>query len=183
MNVAIALQDLLKQIPKCGKTHVIAIDGSAGAGKTTLAHELFLALSLDHSIQVIHLDEVYEGWNDALGSSLTSKLKNLLNQISGGENFILPIYDWSIGAFASEKIISPSEILLIEGVGSAQADVRPWTTATIWLDIPANEGLKRVLDRDGYSIESEMRVWQRKEAEHFFADRTRENADFILSTS
>lgn len=183
MNLAIALEDLLKEIPKCGTTHIIAIDGMAGAGKTTLAHELFLALSLDHVVNVVHLDEVYDGWADALGQSLRSKLTNLLLALSEGRQFALPIYDWSIGAFASEKVITPSDVLILEGVGSAQAVVRPWSTATIWLDIGAEEGLKRVLDRDGDSIENEMRVWQRKEAEHFFLDHTRESADFILATS
>lgn len=183
LNLAIALEDILTQNARCGKTHVIAIDGAAGSGKTTLACELSLALSLEHSIVVIHLDDIYEGWDDALGSSLTSKLKNLLVAISQGKSFTLPIFDWSIGAFSSQKVISPSDVLIIEGVGSAQAVVRPWTAATIWLDVAANEGLRRVLDRDGDSIVSEMVRWQLREAEHFYSDQTRENADFILSTS
>jgi cytidylate kinase len=70
----------------------------------------------------------------------------------------------------------------LEGVGSGQAKVREFASATIWLDIEAAVGLERVLNRDGVEIAEEMRQWQIDEDAHFYLDQTRENSDFILST-
>jgi uridine kinase len=183
MNLAVALSDLLSEETRCGNTHVIAIDGRAGAGKTTLAFELFLALSMKRSVTIIHLDEIYDGWEKALGGSLTKSLADLLSSISQAKSAILPIFDWTRGAFTSEKKIDPCDVLIIEGVGSAQTIVRTWATATIWLDIASEDGLKRVIERDGGAIEHEMMKWQIQEEAHFLAEQTRENSDFILSTS
>ncbi len=182
IDLTLALEDLLKSSPRCGKTHVIAIDGPAGAGKTTLANELFLSLSLKHRVEIIHLDEMYAGWDLALTEALTNTLSQVLETLSVGDLALYPIYSWTSGRFESERHILPCDVLIIEGVGSAQKLVREFTTATIWLDIDAQVGLSRVLVRDGIQIEEQMKRWQKRESEHFRADATRDNADFILST-
>lgn len=182
MNLVTAIEDLLIAPPRCGSTHVIAIDGRAGAGKTTLANELSLALSLHRKVTVIHLDEIYAGWELALGDSLTVSLSQILKSISAGQIATFPIYDWAWEQFDSTREISPCDVIIIEGVGSAQRVVRAQATASIWIDIDPHTGLERVLGRDGVAIEEQMKLWQVREEEHFLSDATRENADFILST-
>ena len=51
MELIAALTDLCKEKSR----PIIAIDGPAGAGKTTLASEIFLALSSKISVEVIHM--------------------------------------------------------------------------------------------------------------------------------
>ena len=182
IDLTLALEDLLKSPPRCGNTHVIAIDGPAGAGKTTLANELFLSLSLHHKVELIHLDEMYAGWDMALSESLTDSLSKVLENLALGEPGTYLIYNWAIAQFDSDRQILPCDVLIIEGVGSAQKLVREFTTSIIWLDIDPQLGLGRVLDRDGIQIEDQMNRWQIRESEHFRANSTRENADFILST-
>lgn len=182
MDFIAAIEGLLVEPARCGSTHLIAIDGRAGAGKTTLSNELFLAFSIHRAVNVIHLDEVYAGWQLALGESLTQTLSRLLKDLSAEVSHQLPIYNWKTKSFESHRMIYPCDLLIIEGGGSAQAIVREYSTATIWLDIDSSTGLKRVLDRDGLAIEQEMHQWQIDEDKLFLADRTRENADFILST-
>ncbi|MEY4337799.1 MAG: hypothetical protein RL680_694, partial [Actinomycetota bacterium] len=58
---------------------LIAIDGRAGAGKTTLAAKFFEELSVDKSVQVIHMDDLYNGWNNALDERLTKTLELIVN--------------------------------------------------------------------------------------------------------
>ena len=182
IDLTLALEDLLKSPPSCGNTHVIAIDGPAGAGKTTLAHELFLSLSLHHKVEIIHLDEMYAGWDMALTETLTISLSQVLETIALGNPATYPIYNWAWDQFDSDRQIFPCGVLIIEGVGSAQKLVREFTTAVIWLDIAPQIGLSRVLHRDGIQIEDQMKRWQKRESEHFRVNSTRENADFILST-
>lgn len=182
MNLVKTIEDLLIAPPLCGRTHIIAIDGRAGAGKTTLANELALALSIHRKVTLIHLDEIYAGWKLALGEELTVSLSRILTSISAGEIATVPVYDWATEKFTSTRQISPCDLIIIEGVGSAQRVVRDQATVTIWIDIDPKTGLERVLGRDGVAIKEQMKLWQISEEKHFLADATRENVDFILST-
>ncbi|MDP1711917.1 MAG: hypothetical protein Q8K86_05620 [Candidatus Nanopelagicaceae bacterium] len=182
MDLVKVVEEILLKPPRCGSSHVIAIDGRAGAGKTTLANNLFLALSSMCPATLIHMDEVYEGWESALGESLTERLSNLLEDLSRGAPHQLPIYDWSAKAFNSFREITPTRILILEGVGSGQRIVREFATAIFWLDIDSETGLTRVLERDGKISEPFMSQWQVDEDEHHRREKTRENADFVLST-
>ena len=47
---------------------LLAIDGPAGAGKTTLAAQLEKEFSATGSVRVVHLDDLYSGWTTALGN-------------------------------------------------------------------------------------------------------------------
>lgn len=182
MDLVKVLQEVLLMPPRCGVTHVLAIDGRAGSGKTTLASDLFLALNMKSSVSLIHMDEIYGGWDCALGESLTERLSDLLKDLSRGVPHQLPTYDWSAKVFNSYREISPTHVLILEGVGSAQRVVREFATATIWLDIDSRTGLARVLERDGKVSEPFMRQWQVDEDVHHLREKTRENADFVLST-
>ncbi len=182
MNLIAVLEDLLREPSRCGTSRVIAIDGRAGAGKTTLAHELFLAFGIERKVEVIHMDEIYSGWEDALGQRLTDTLTALLENISRGAKFQLPIFNWENSSFDSTREVSPVDLLILEGVGSAQSIVREYTSATIWLDVEASIGLRRVLVRDGNSLATQMQQWQLDEDAHFANDKTQQKADFVLST-
>lgn len=182
MNLVQVVEDLLLSPARCGGTHIIAIDGRAGAGKTTLANELYLALSLHRKVTVIHLDEIYAGWELALSESLTDSLTQILKSISVGNVATFPVFDWTWEQFDTTREVFPCDLIIFEGVGSAQRVVREMATASIWIDIDPHTGLERVLDRDGVAIEEQMKLWQIREEEHFLFDATRENVDFILST-
>jgi thymidylate kinase len=84
--------------------------------------------------------------------------------------------------FDREEQIAPTDYLILEGVGAAQAVVRKAGATTYWLDIDAETGLQRVLARDGAQIELEMRQWQIQQSIHFAADKTRENCEFKLTS-
>ena len=183
MNLVAVVEDLLKGAPRCGNTHIIAIDGRAGAGKTTFANELSLALSLHRKVSVVHLDEIYAGWELALTDTLTESLSQIIKSISDGESVTFPVYDWTWQQFDSTREISPCDLIIFEGVGSAQRVVRDIATASMWIDIDQQTGLQRVLGRDGAAIANQMNLWQEREEGHFLSDATRENADFILSTT
>jgi cytidylate kinase len=84
--------------------------------------------------------------------------------------------------FDREETIVPTDYLILEGVGAAQAIVRNAGATTYWLDIDAETGLQRVLARDGAHIEKQMRQWQIQQAIHFDADQTREKCEFKLTS-
>lgn len=158
---------------------IILIDGPAGSGKTTLALELKSQLRC----QVIHLDSLYNGWDDALGESLTSTLVELVTTFASGNSYKLPIFNWEKMEFDSVEIIEPADSIIIEGVGAGQSAIRSYASKLYWVEAPSEIGLQRVLARDGEGIATQMRRWQVSEAKHFSDERTREFANFIISTA
>ena len=161
---------------------LIAIDGPAGAGKTTLAAKFFAEFSVDKLVVVIHMDDLYDGWDDALGDSLTSTLAKILQAYKTKSEFTLSIFNWSTMGFDSTRSFQPSEVVILEGVGAGQKVVRDAGATLYWLDIEPEIGLARVLQRDGFEIESQMRRWQITQDAHFARDATRLHADHIITS-
>ncbi len=161
---------------------LIAIDGPAGAGKTTLAAKLLEEYSSTQSVTVIHMDDLYNGWTDALGDELSQKLGQIVRQYSLSRVFEIEIFDWSSMKFVGVQRIQPTDVLILEGVGAAQKIVRDADAITYWLDIEPAIGLERVLARDGQEIEVFMHQWQLDQEIHFVRDKTRENAQHIQSS-
>ena len=73
--------------------------------------------------------------------------------------------------------------MIIEGVGAGQSAIRGYASKLYWLEVDDEIGIQRVLQRDGAQIESEIRRWKEREAKHFELERTRDFADFIISTA
>ena len=178
MQLIAALLDLCSEKER----PIIAIDGPAGAGKTTLAHEIYLALSLKMSVTVIHMDDLYDGWDNALGADLSAILKYLVNQHQKSSSAQIKRYNWSTSSFGESENIEPADLLILEGVGSGDKSLQDDLAALIWIDIDPEIGVMRVIDRDGYQVEDEMKKWLGTQQEYFSQHSTREKADFILTT-
>jgi uridine kinase len=178
MDLIAALSDLcsLKNSP------IIAIDGPAGAGKTTLAHEIYLALSLKMSVKVIHMDDLYDGWDNALGEDLTKILLYLANQHKEQSPSKIKRYNWANSSFDESEELAPTDLLILEGVGSGDKALQDDLAALIWIDIDPEIGVKRVIDRDGVQVADEMEKWLGTQQEYFSQHSTREKADFLLTT-
>ena len=179
MQINEALRDLFSQ---ASKPLVIAIDGPAGSGKSTLASEIARGFAGTYDIEVIHLDELYNGWDEALSDELLQRISQLIAAQRAGLATDLAIYDWSAKSFSGSREIKAVQLLIIEGVGSSNLLLQDHLTTSIWLDIEQSIGLARVLERDGEQIREEMVKWQKMESEYFARDLTRERAEFVLST-
>jgi len=161
---------------------LIAIDGRAGAGKTTLATRFFDELSVDKTVEVIHMDDLYNGWENALDEGLTKTLESIVNAHHKKEGIEIDIFNWNSMSFGAKAMINPADILILEGVGAGQKVVRDAGATLYWLDIDAEEGIQRVLKRDGNQIAPQMKQWQIAQENHFMRDKTRENAEHIQSS-
>ncbi len=161
---------------------LIAIDGRAGAGKTTLAATIYEELSKDKTVAVIHMDDLYDGWENALSERLTQTLESIVKSHQNKVSFEIDIFNWQSMSFDSKRVIYPVDILILEGVGAGQKVVRDAGATLYWLDIDAEVGIQRVLNRDGNQIASQMKQWQIAQEIHFLRDKTRENAEHIQSS-
>ena len=128
------------------------------------------------------MDDLYNGWDNALSNPLSEILDRISTAHLAGREFVIKIFNWHIMQFDREEIVTPTDYLIIEGVGAAQQIVRETGATTYWLDIEPEIGLQRVLDRDGAHIEAQMRQWQVDQDKHFARDETRENCEFKLTS-
>jgi uridine kinase len=161
---------------------IIAIDGPAGAGKTTLASTLSLALSPQMSTTVIHMDELYPGWENALGDELTKTLTWLTSCHKAKKPLLYSSFNWIANEFNPPKSHASTQLLILEGVASAQLPIEESLATSIWLDLDPEIGFRRVIERDGENISLEMKKWLVTQEQHFAADRTKERCEFLLST-
>ncbi|CAN2205436.1 udk, uridine kinase [Candidatus Nanopelagicaceae bacterium] len=177
MNLTEALTDLLAS----PGPHLIAIDGPAGSGKSTLAKDLYLYYSATRDVNLLGLDDIYDGWDNALGQKLTNDLEKMAQAHANKTSFSVPIYNWATSSYGEVRVVEAREILIIEGVGSAQEIIRSHKAITIWMDIDPEHGVQRVLERDGHHIAEQMKAWQIMQSQHFAESGARDNADFIIT--
>ena len=178
MELTAALFDLCKSEQR----PILAIDGPAGAGKTTLAEHLAAALSLKYKVQIIHMDDLYNGWFDAFDHHLTEALAAISRAHKRKEKISISRYNWHDGAYSAAAEIPQADLLIFEGVGSSQSAIRESLSAAIWLEIDREQGLERVIARDGAANSSEMNQWLLLQEEYFNREDCENSADFILTT-
>lgn len=175
-----SLSEIVEKIRNSEKrsehARIIAVDGPAGSGKTTLASRI-TSQWIEGDVRSVHMDDLYEGWDFALSERLTRTLdQSIAAPVFAGKSFSYRRYDWIKKGFAELKEFPAPSLLILEGVGSGQKAVRKYLDHLIWIDIDHETGLQRVLRRDGDYLETEMRVWQMRESEHFQRDNTRDCA-------
>jgi uridine kinase len=178
MDLIDALFDLCKDVER----PIIAIDGPAGAGKTTLATNLHLELHKKFTSVIIHMDDLYDGWEKALTPALSKKLTSIMQSHKSHETISISKFDWINSRYLPEEEIPQADLLIIEGVGSGQSAIRQFLTALIWIDIDRSQGLTRVLNRDGEAIKEPMQKWLVTQEQHFALEKTDNAADFVLTT-
>ena len=169
-------QNLLSNLSELSSGQIIAIDGPAGSGKTTLANQLTADIA---DVEIIHVDDLYQGWSDAFSARLTaSVISQILLPISQKMDFNYEIYDWRSNKFHKSKLVPKDKIYILDGVGAGQSQFRPYLSKIIWLNISDEIGLSRVLQRDGAEILSPMQQFQKAQKLHFASDLTENVADF-----
>lgn len=161
--------------------HLICVDGPAGAGKTTLAARLQEA---EPDSAVVHLDDLYDGWGDPLDEGFARRLlEQVVQPWLSGAGPRYQRYDWAVGAFADWVSLPYTRVLIVEGVGAGCVEVRRHASALYFLDADPVAARERVIARDGAAVAAHIEQWQRKEAEHFAANGTREAASILLPAS
>ena len=161
-----------------GDVRVITIDGSAGSGKTTLAQELSTALN---TCQVIHMDDLYSGWNQDLQHELALRIiRDILMPIANGEIGRYERFDWYANAFAETHDVPVSDYLILEGVGSSHPDIRARATMSLWVEASSELLVERIVARDGEQVREEIGRWQKREADYFTKYNVKENSDLVI---
>ncbi len=169
---------ILAAAPRCGSTCLVCIDGPAGSGKTTLAAALASALG---GAPLVHMDDLYEGWDQVLGAPLAARVEAwLLVGWASGLPGVHPRFDWAAGRYAEWVTVPPAPVVVLEGCASGSALIRERASLVVWVEAPPDVRLQRGLERDGPAMEAQWRDWQSREEVHFADDGTRSAADVVV---
>jgi uridine kinase len=163
--------------PTLGDGRLVCVDGPAGSGKSTLTAAL---VDLAPNVDVVHTDELLEGWGGLPG--LADAVRALVEPLARGEVGTWRRWDWHAGGWAEVVQVAPTDLLVLEGVGSWSPSIAPWVTTLVWVDAPHEVRRRRGIDRDGDAFAPHWDQWARDEAALFARDRTRDHADWVVHT-
>jgi hypothetical protein len=156
-------------------TRVLAIEGRSGSGKTGLA----LAVAERLGAPVIHMDDLYPGW-DGLEAGVTMLGDRVLAPLAAGRPAVWQRWDWTAGAYAEEHRVPDADWVVVEGVGAGGRALWSYHWGVVWLECPTAERKRRALARDGEVFAPHWERWARQEEAFYAAERVRERAGLEL---
>jgi RecA/RadA recombinase len=174
-------QRVLDTPARLGPVRLVAVDGPTGSGKTTFADRLAGHLrSAGADVEQIHTDDLLDGWADML--DFWPRLEEgVLEPLSHGRPGAYHRYDWHVRRFEpSPRPVPVPTVLIVEGVSSARAIVRPRLSASVFLAAREALRLVRAVARDGDGIRAELLRWIEAERLYFARDDTARSVDAIV---
>ncbi|MFD7915668.1 hypothetical protein ACFV30_34000 [Streptomyces sp. NPDC059752] len=166
------LSDGLLQLSQTqGATRIVAIDGTGGSGKTTLAAAV--AGHLDGAV-IVHVDDFYRPMPDRERELLDAeqgyhryfdweRLRDqVLIPLRDDQAARYQLYDWTTGQLGAWREIASGTVVIVEGVYSTRPELAPYYHFTAYVDTPRDVCLQRVRAR-GENPEEWIRRWRAAE--------------------
>jgi uridine kinase len=167
--------------PRLGGVRLVAVDGPAGAGKSTFAGRLAGAMRAGGDLVTeIHTDDLLDGWTDQV--AFWPRLERwVLAPLRRGAPGRYRVYDWHRKRFGHHwHPVEVPDVLIVEGVTAARRSIRPELTLAVFVTAEPAVRLGRGLERDGEALRDEWLRWMAGEERHFAADATAEHVDLIV---
>jgi uridine kinase len=167
--------------PRLGPVRMVAVDGPAGSGKTTFARRLALALErAGATVAEVHTDDLLAGWTDMV-SFWPRATEWILDPLTRGEPARYRRYDWVGDRFEDDwQDIGIPDVLVLEGVTSARAAIRPRLSLSVFVTADRELRLARGIERDGEALRPQWERWMVDEDAHFAADATMAGVDLVV---
>ena len=163
--------------------YVIAIDGRAASGKSTMGQQL--ADILDAGL--VHMDDFFlplelrteERLNTPGGNVHYERFREeVLPHLRDPEPFAYPKFECSIKAIQGERPVAAGPIRIVEGSYSHHPELGRYADLTVFSDVDPDEQFRRILERNGPVWGEQFRQkWIPMEEVYFNAYRIREQAD------
>lgn len=159
---------------------VILIDGPSGSGKTSLAR--FLADELAEPLSIVHMDDLYPGW-DGLDIASNSVVRDLLAPLRSTGRGRWQRWDWSRGEPAEWHDVFGPNLVIVEGCGTLSRASVALADLRVWLSADDELRKRRALDRDGETFEKKWDQWQANFDRYVERESPTRNANMHLTIS
>lgn len=168
------------------KPCIIAIDGRAASGKTTLAAYLQIVLDAD----IIHTDDFFVPPALRSAKRFETPGENIHHErfatevlpfIGKREPFSYKIFDCGIADYNGRREIETKPFRIVEGAYSTHPIFGRYADITVFSDVPPDEQIKRILTRNGEKmLEMFKSKWIPMEEEYFSHYAIKEKADMVV---
>jgi uridine kinase len=172
---------------------VVAIDGGAGAGKSTLAQGTRDRLG---AVSILRADHFFRPLNEYPAARLApdEAYRLYFTWERMRDEALLPLrrgqiaryqrYDWETDRLNQWVIVEPNEIVLVEGVYSTRPELRPLIDIAVFVETPRDERRKRMIARG--QLENDlgsdwMTPWMAAEDWYFANVRPAAHADLVVA--
>ncbi|MET9617444.1 uridine kinase family protein [Kitasatospora indigofera] len=171
-----------------GSSRILAIDGTGGSGKTTLAAAV--AGHLDGA-DVVHVDDFYRPMPDHEREQLDAeqgyhryfdweRLRDqVLIPLRNGGAARYQLYDWATERLGAWREIAPGTLVIVEGVYAARPELAPYYHFTAYVDTPRDVCLRRVRAR-GENPEEWIERWRAAEDHYLHTTWPRTRAGLVV---
>lgn len=165
---------------------VIALDGRAAAGKTTLA----AALAERLNAEVIHMDDFFLPPELRTAKRLSLPGGNVhyerfsaevADGILSGKPFEYSVFDCSIMGISGKKRATPDGVIIVEGAYALHPQIPDIYDIKVFVTAPLEVRLERILRRNGSEkLEAFRRRWIPLEEAYFSAFDIENKCDIVI---
>lgn len=168
------------------KPIVIAIDGRAASGKTTLAANMKAAMGA----QVIHMDDFFLPQELRTAERLATPggnihherfVEEILPNLRSRKPFTHRIFCCQTMAYSGVREIAPADIIVVEGSYSQHPALGKYYDLAVFLDINPSEQMRRIEKRNGTKMAAMFAAkWIPMEELYFNTFCVRKNANLVV---
>lgn len=157
---------------KTEKPLVIGITGAGGAGKTTFGNNLMNFYGPEYCVS-IDLDDYLVSREERGKLGMTGynpranklfKAREDISNLKSRKQILKPVYDHSTGKVSGNEIITPKEIVIIEGVTTLYEELVGLNDISFFLDAreetQIQSRVKRDVEKRGYSIDEAIVLYE-----------------------
>jgi len=172
---------ILDQIDRGNQTPIVLIDGRAGSGKSTFADKLQQQLFREgeSAPRVIHMDNIYEGWEGlSLGSDYLVRF--ILNPLARKETASWQDWSWVRNERSSWREFSGGTPLIVEGCGALSERSQEHAYLSLWLEASEETRRHRWLERERHLDKFDF--WAAQELDFYAREKSKSLADLVIQT-
>ena len=140
---------------------LVLIDGASGTGKTSLGAELAARWPKGRQMIVVHMDDLYGGW-DGLAAGILALEVSLMTPRSRGDDAHLGSYNWVKESWDDGQVIPAGVDVIVEGCGSFGPVLAQTADVRIWLEAPEHLRRERALGRGAEDFERHWDMWEQQ---------------------
>lgn len=168
---------------------VLAIEGRAASGKSTLAMELskitkYPIIKMDHFFLPQSMKKTKRLKEPGGNTHYERFIEEVLVNLKEDRTFSYAVYDCQVGGHNGTEAVPVMPWRIVEGVYSQHPKFGDYADVKVFVDVSPEEQMRRIRVRNGEQMARKFREeWIPMEEVYFHVNKHEKNADYIYDTT